>query len=72
MEHGEQLKEAVLLSEISQIYAIIHTHFTWKSYVNLLVQMSFGLLGNGVIIDDICYSPFAPVNRVVCTVLVGC
>lgn len=56
MEHGEPLKEVVPRSEILQIYVFIHTHFTWRNYVNLLVQMSFEHLGNGAVIYDVNYS----------------
>ena len=52
MEHWEPLKEAVLWSEILQIYVFTHTHFTWRNYANLLLQMIFEHLGNN-------YSPFA-------------
>lgn len=75
MEHGEPLKEAVLWSEILQIYVFIHTHSTWWNYVNLLLQMSFEHLGNGAVIDDINYSPFSfaiqKEHHILCYVPIG-
>ena len=54
-EHGAPLKEVVQWLEILQTYVTIHTHFTWRSCVNPLLQMSFELLGNGDVIHHINY-----------------
>lgn len=55
-EHGAPLKEVVQWLEILQTYVTIHTHFTWRSCGNPLLQMSIELLGNGDVIHHINYN----------------